>query len=41
MDEAGNGTNVHEGIRHCLLRIIAIRKLKESSQRVNIKEIGE
>lgn len=41
MDEAGKGTNVHEGTRHCLLGVIAIRELKESSQRLNIKEIRE
>ncbi len=38
MDDTGNGVNVHEGTRHCLLRIITIRKLKESSQRFNIKK---
>lgn len=41
MDDTGNGVNVHEGTRHCLFGVIAIRELKESSQWVNIKEIGE
>ena len=41
MDEAGNGTNAYEGTRHCLLGVIVIRELKESSQRFNIKKIRE
>lgn len=41
MDDTGNRVNVHEGTRHCLLGVIAIRELKESSQRFNIKEIRE